>query len=124
MRPAIVPRAATLVLLAVSVAHAWADDKADYDKRAVARYTQLFQSLDRNADGVVTREEARGDLNLGLRFDDMDVNRDERLTTGELHGYLERHHGMQRQGAPPASIKGVTTGTRRNGWQHRNACAC
>lgn len=98
---AFIAKAAALVLLAVSV-HAWADDKAQYDKRAVARYVQLFQSLDRNADGVVTQEEAQGDLNLGPRFDDMDVNRDGRVTTEELHGYLERHHGMQRQGAPTA----------------------
>lgn len=109
MRLAFLPKAAALVLLAVSVAHAWADDKAEYDKRAVARYMQLFQSLDRNADGVVTREEAQGDLNLGPRFDDMDVNRDGRVTTGELHGYLERHHGMQRQGAPAAQSRAPST---------------
>jgi hypothetical protein len=68
----------------------WADDKADYDKRAVARYTQLFTALDRNADQVVTLDEARGDLNFVPAFDDMDINRDGAVTKQELERYLER----------------------------------
>ena len=88
-------RAAAFVLLASSTCGAVADDKAEYDRRAAARYTMLFQSLDRNADGAVTREEVSGDLNFGPRFDDMDINRDGIVTMAELQRFLEREHGVQ-----------------------------
>jgi Ca2+-binding EF-hand superfamily protein len=71
-------------------ANGWADDKAQYEKRAIARYTQLFAALDRNADGIVTRDEARGDLNFIPAFDDMDINRDRAVTKQELERYLQR----------------------------------
>jgi hypothetical protein len=74
-----------------SAAHA--DDKTAYDQRAAARDTALFQSLDRNGDGAVTRVEAQGDLNLGPVFDDMDINRDGIVTNAELQRYLEQQYG-------------------------------
>jgi hypothetical protein len=72
---------------------AGADDKADYDQRSAARYTALFQSLDRNRDGTVTRVEAKGDLSFGPVFDDMDINRDGGVTTAELQRYIEQRYG-------------------------------
>jgi hypothetical protein len=72
-----------------------ADDKADYDRRSAARYTALFQSLDRNGDSTVTRVEAEGDLNFGPVFDDIDINRDGVVTTAELQGYIKQRHGTQ-----------------------------
>jgi hypothetical protein len=72
---------------------AGADAKSDYDQRSAARYTALFQSLDRNGDRTVTRVEAQGDLNLGPVFDDMDINRDGVVTNAELQRYIEQRHG-------------------------------
>ena len=86
---------AAFVLLAACVTGAGADDKAEYDRRSVARYMTLFQSLDRNADGAVTRAESQGDLNFGPRFDDMDINRDGIVTLSELQRYIEKHHAVQ-----------------------------
>lgn len=55
MRAKSMLKAGALVLLAVRVMGAGADDKRDYDRRTVARYLGLFHSLDRNADDAVTR---------------------------------------------------------------------
>ena len=67
---------ATLIFLLSATAMA-ADDRTAYNERAAASISALFQSLDRNADGLVTREESRGDLNFGPRFSDMDINSDD-----------------------------------------------
>ena len=82
---------ALLVALAMS---AGADDKSDYDRRAAARDLELFHSLDRDADGVVTRTEAWGDVNFLPRFDDMEVDMDGVVTRAELLRYIEQHYGI------------------------------
>src|SRR5688572_13897667 len=64
------------VVLLISCASADAQDRAEYNRRGVARYLELFQSLDRDGDGAVTRSEAHGDLNFTPSFNDMDINRD------------------------------------------------
>ncbi|MEJ7670271.1 MAG: hypothetical protein WKH97_16400 [Casimicrobiaceae bacterium] len=88
-------RVAALVLLAVCVSSAAADDKLEYDRRAAARDAMLFQSLDRDADGTVTRLESQGNLNFGPRFDAMDINRDGVVTTAELQRYIEQQYGVR-----------------------------
>ena len=87
-------RSAAFVLTAACIAGATADDRAEYDQRAAARYTMLFQSLDRDADGVVTRAEVQGDLNFSPRFADMDINRDGVVTTAELQRFIAQEHGV------------------------------
>jgi hypothetical protein len=89
---------ALAVLLALAMGAA-ADDKSDYDRRAAARDAALFHSLDRNGDGVVTRMEARGDINFLPRFDDMEVDMDGVVTPSELLRYIDQHYGIP----PPAS---------------------
>jgi Ca2+-binding EF-hand superfamily protein len=89
---------ATFALLAACAMGAGADDKSDYDRRSAARYMSLFQSLDRNADGAVTRLEAQGDLNFSPRFNDMDINRDGVVTTAELQRYVDREHPTHSSG--------------------------
>ena len=86
---------AMLLVLATSAA---ADDKSDYDRRAAARDAALFHSLDRNADGAVTRLEARSDINFLPRFDDMEVDMDGVVTRSELLRYIDQHYGIP----PPA----------------------
>ena len=86
---------AVLVILAGWAVSAGADDKAEYDRRAAARYNMLFQSLDLDADGTVSRSEAKGDLNFLPRFADMDINGDGIVTMAELQRFIEQEHGMQ-----------------------------
>jgi hypothetical protein len=85
----------SLVLAAAGISTAGADDKADYNRRAATRLMELFQSLDRNADRMVSRDEVQGDLNFGPRFEDMDVNRDGFVTLAELQQYIEQQHGVR-----------------------------
>jgi len=93
MKPVL--RTATVLILWSGAAIVWADDQAAYNSRAAARHAELFQSLDRNADGLLTREESKGDLNLGPRFDDMDINRDGIVTREELQRYIHQRYGAQ-----------------------------
>lgn len=83
------------VLLATCAVGAGADDKSEYNRRAAARDLSLYQSLDRNADGAVTRLEAHGDINFLPRFDDMDINRDGVVTMAELHRYLGQQYEVR-----------------------------
>lgn len=88
-----VARVGVLLLLSAAASAAWADDRADYNARAADRLERLFQALDRNADGALTPEESKGDLDLGPRFDDIDINRDGIMTREELRVYIERRYG-------------------------------
>ena len=67
----------------------WADDRADYQKRVATRYLSLFQELDRDRDGRVTRAEAAGDLNFLPAFGDMDIDGDSAVTAEELRRFLD-----------------------------------
>ena len=88
-------KVAAIILFSALAATASADDRADYNKRVAAGLVALFQSLDRNGDGVVTQEESRGDLNLGPRFADIDINRDDSITQEELLRYLEQRYDVR-----------------------------
>ena len=92
-------RLAGLVMLMMGAAGAGADDRSEYQRRAAERDAALFQSLDRNGDNAVTREEAHGDLNFGPRFDDMDINRDGVVTREELQRYVEQRYGVRMSAA-------------------------
>ena len=94
-------QAGTLVLLLACAMGAGADDKSDYNRRATADDLSLFHSLDRNADGAVTRLEAQGDINFLPRFDDMEVDMNGVVTIAELHRYLEQRYGVRlKRGLP------------------------
>lgn len=77
----------------MSVAHA--DERADYNRRAAERFGTLFQSLDRDADGTVTRVEAHGDLNFGPRFEDMDIDRNGIVSRAELQRFVTLEFGVE-----------------------------
>jgi len=81
--------------IAVSSTAAGADGKAEYDRRAAADLVQLFQWLDRDHDRAVTRIEAEGDVNFMPRFADMDIDRNDSVSSAELARYIEQRHGSR-----------------------------
>lgn len=60
----------------------------EYLKRVADNYRASLKAHDRDGDGVVTRDEVRGDLTLEARFDDIDINRDGRILPDELERFL------------------------------------
>jgi hypothetical protein len=95
--------AGLIAIFLLSTTAAWGDssmDKAAYDRRSAARYADLFQSLDRNGDGVVMQSETGGDLNFGPRFDDMDIDRDGIVTMPELQRFIRQQHGVSIEPGP------------------------
>jgi len=84
-----------LAALLAMAAGAWADDRSDYNRRAAARDLALFQALDRDADGMVTWAEARGDVNFLPRFNDMEVDMNGVVTLAELRRYVEQRYGVR-----------------------------
>ena len=87
------PRA-TAIRFAVAVACAWcatasfAADVDDYLRRAAQRDVALFDAFDRDRDGRLTIEETRGNIDLEVRFNDIDINRDGVITQEELERYI------------------------------------
>lgn len=84
-----------LFALAAFVATASAADKADYDRRNAERYRALFAYLDRDANRTVTLAEAEGDLDFGVVFNDMDIDRDGSVSAAELARYIEQRFGAR-----------------------------
>ena len=78
----------TIVMLAAAVAAgaALAQAPAAYVQRVADNYRAAFARYERN--GVVTREAVRADLVFGPVFDDIDINRDGVITRAELDRFL------------------------------------
>jgi hypothetical protein len=85
----------TSILLGGTVNAADADLQAQYERRAAERYVALFGSLDLDRDASVSRAEAKGDLNFGPRFDDMDINRDGFVTAAELQRFIALEYAIR-----------------------------
>jgi hypothetical protein len=82
-------------LLSVTCVYAWAnDDEARYNQRAAQTDMSLFREMDRAGKGLLTKDDARGDMHLGTRFDDIDTNRDEVVTLQEMRTYIEKTYGV------------------------------
>lgn len=86
-------RTVLALLFAGCATVAAADDRAEYNRRAAAADQAAFQQLDLDRDGLLTRAEARADLNFGVRFDAADINRDGVITRDEMRRYLEQTYG-------------------------------
>ncbi len=86
--------AAAVLLLAQGVHVAANGDEAGYQQRAAQTDLSLFLELDRAGKGLLTREDVRGDLNLGPRFGDIDTNSDEIVTLREMRVYIEKMYGV------------------------------
>ena len=86
---------AAAALLSVHCAGALADDDNEwYNRRAAQTDMSLFSELDRGGNGFLTRADTSGDLHLGPRFDDIDINRDGIITPQEMQIYIEQTYGM------------------------------
>jgi len=84
-------RAFRFVLASIAFAStlAVADDRAEYNRRSAERYVAMFDMADINRDGLVSRQEARGMIELEARFDELDINRDGNITRDELTRYIQ-----------------------------------
>ena len=85
--------------LLACISGAAADDRLEYNRRNAERYATLFNALDRDGDGAVTRVEAQGDLNFVPYFNDMDIDRDATVTGAELQRFVQQQFGVQLQAA-------------------------
>lgn len=66
-----------------------ADDRADYNRQSAERYIAMFRVADTNKDNVVSRDEARGIIELEAHVNDIDIDRDGAITWDELTRYIE-----------------------------------
>jgi len=86
---------AAMALLSVACVNAWANgDEARYNQRAAQTDMSLFREMDRTGKGLLTKDDVRGDMRLGTRFDDIDTNRDEVVTLLEMQTYIEKTYGV------------------------------
>jgi hypothetical protein len=92
--------AAALLALATAAA---ADERSAYYQRRAETDLASFKALDVDNKGFVTRDEIRGDLNFGPRFNDMDINRDNVVTQAELDRYIRLTYGIDEPGASKVS---------------------
>lgn len=88
---------AALLLVVLSIA-AVADDRENFNRRAAEADLALLRQPDLNDDGYLTKDEAKGDLRLGPRFDDIDINRDGVITQQEMRRYIEQTYGVHPAG--------------------------
>jgi hypothetical protein len=93
-KPALCALAIAMLALALNSGAA-EDAKSEFDRRAAERYVSLFQALDLDSDGMVSKAEAQADLNFGPVFDDMDINRDGIVTPAELQRFIEQRYGLR-----------------------------
>jgi hypothetical protein len=95
--------AAAALLLAPGAAVPADDDRQTYNRRASQIDMSLFRELDRSSKGFLAKEDTAGDLRLGPRFDDIDINRDGIVTPQEMRSYVEQTYGTLPAPAPEGS---------------------
>lgn len=75
-----------VIAAALAAGSAFAQAPAEYLKRVADNYRAAFALYERN--GVVLRAQVQSDLFFGVRFDDIDINRDGVVTRAELERFL------------------------------------
>ncbi len=100
VRPSTSVAVAALVAMTVALAlpggNAFAQERAAYEQRSVARFEQQFTALDHGRNAEVSRTEADGNVDFTAAFDDIDINRDGVVTKEELDRYLALRYGVIR----------------------------
>jgi hypothetical protein len=74
-----------------------ARDKAEYQRSNITRYFEMFKAQDFNRSDRVTWQEVQGNVEFMAVFNDIDINRDGIVTKAELERYLTLRFGY----APP-----------------------
>lgn len=97
MRAWLTGLAGALLLLGAAAA----DERESFNRRAAEADLAAFERLDLNGDGMLQREEARGEVAFSARFHDIDINRDGVVTRAEMLRYLEHTYGVR-----PARLAG------------------
>ncbi len=87
-------RVAVFTAGALCVGAAVAAAPPDYLRRAAQQDEASFRVLDRDQDGRLTLEEARGNNDWQARFNDIDINRDGVITREELARYIAARYGI------------------------------
>lgn len=85
------------LLLAAAAPLVVAGDMEDYNRRAAERDMATFHAY-AGADRVLTPQAIRGELDLGPRFNDIDINRDGRITVEEMKRYIEQKYHVRLEG--------------------------
>ena len=87
--------AAALLLTPGGESAAVDGDQARYNQRAAQTDMSLFREMSRAGNDFLAREDVRGDMRLGTRFDDIDTNRDGIVTAEEMRAYIEKTYGVR-----------------------------
>src|SRR5262245_32075319 len=72
-----------------------------------------FTDMDRDGDGLISREEAAGNPRLAERFDAIDVNKDGKLSKDEMKSSFRTMHDDMRQHFDESFTKADTDGDGR-----------
>lgn len=106
-------RLAAAVLLAAISTGALATDEDEYNRRAAERDMALFYEYDLDHDGNLTREEVRGNVSLQARFNDININRDGKITLEEMQRYIAATYHVAAPNPLPQQTMGETGGRPR-----------
>jgi hypothetical protein len=72
-----------------------ASQVAAYRQVSITRYLEMFSAQDVDRSDGVTREEAQGNIEFVTVFNDMDINRDGLVTRAELVRHLSLQFGYE-----------------------------
>lgn len=81
-----------IALMAILPATTVAADRDSYNRMAAERDKAMFRDLDLDRDGRLSMGEVKGVLSLQERFDDIDTNRDGEISAQEMSRYLAQRY--------------------------------
>jgi Ca2+-binding EF-hand superfamily protein len=84
----------TILVAALGLAALAFDAGADAGKAKGGQMMDRLKQADTNADGMISREEAKASLpRISEHFDEIDANKDGQVTTEELRAFHEKQRG-------------------------------
>lgn len=94
MNPLTVIRFVMATACALWITASFATDVEDYLRRGAQRDVAMFDELDVDRDGRLSVDEVRGNIDFEARFNDIDINRDGVITREELTRYIALRYGV------------------------------
>jgi Ca2+-binding EF-hand superfamily protein len=98
MEPAMsLQRVLPLVLLLAATMPSFAQSNlsTDQKQKMLAAFQQRFAAADKDGDGALTREEAKGMPRVSAHFDEIDANHDGKVTTTEILSFMAAQRNGQ-----------------------------